>query len=167
MDLDRIRELLRVVAESDVAEVEIEEDGLKLTVRKDSPTVTLQPAMPFLPAGLGHPTPYQPPAAPPAEAAPPPPPPDNPATVEEKLGSHLVEVKAPIVGTFYRAPSPDDDVFVEVGDTVTAGQVLCIIEAMKLMNEIEAEQAGVVQQILVEDSQPVEFDQPLFVIEPS
>jgi acetyl-CoA carboxylase biotin carboxyl carrier protein len=74
-------------------------------------------------------------------------------------------VKAPIVGTFYRAPSPDSDPFVEVGDSVSEGDVLCIIEAMKLMNEIECETSGTIQEILVEDAEPVEFDQPLFVIE--
>ena len=172
MDLDRIRELLRVVAESDVAEVEIEEGGLKLVVRKEAPNVTLQQAIPFMPPypspaypppGLAPP--YPEPAAP--AASQPPPPSNNPTTVAETETSNLEEVRAPIVGTFYRAPSPDADVFVEVGDSVSTGQVLCIIEAMKLMNEIEAEYAGTVRKILVENAQPVEFDQPLFAIEPA
>jgi acetyl-CoA carboxylase biotin carboxyl carrier protein len=174
MDLDRIRELLQVVAESDVAEVEIEEEGLKLVVRKDAPSVTLQPALPFIPpypsplyppAGFVHPHPESSAPAPAHQA--PPTPPANPSAVEEAATSNLLEVKAPIVGTFYRAPSPDADVFVEVGDSVSAGQVLCIIEAMKLMNEIEAEYAGTVRKILVDNAQPVEFDQPLFAIEPA
>ncbi len=174
MDLDRIRELLRVVAESDVAEVEIEEGGLKLVVRKDAPNVTLQQAVPFMPS---YPVPGYPPAgfvppftehAAPAPPAPSPQPPSaNPTTTEEAPTSNLQEVKAPIVGTFYRAPSPDADSFVEIGDTVSPGQVLCIIEAMKLMNEIEAEYAGTIRKILVENAQPVEFDQPLFAIEPA
>ncbi|MDX1741320.1 MAG: acetyl-CoA carboxylase biotin carboxyl carrier protein [Rhodothermales bacterium] len=173
MDLDRIRELLRVVAESDVAEVEIEEGGLKLVVRKEAPNVTLQQAVPFMPPypspafpPPGFAPPYPEPATP-ATAQPPQPPSNNPSAVEEKETSNLEEVRAPIVGTFYRAPSPDAEVFVEVGDTVSAGQVLCIIEAMKLMNEIEAEYAGTVRKILVENAQPVEFDQPLFAIEPA
>jgi len=177
MDLDRIRELLRVVAESDVAEVEIEEGGLKLVVRKDSPSVTLQPAIPFLPS---YPPPGgYPPVGPPPIVTDPSSGLANQATsqvaaarnpVAAAMGpsaAALTEVRAPIVGTFYRSPSPDADPFVEVGDVVSAGQVLCIIEAMKLMNEIEAEQAGIIRRILVDDAQPVEFDQPLFAIEPS
>ena len=163
MDLDRIRDLLRLVAESDVAEVELEEDGLKIVVRKESPNVTFQPAMSYMPPPYPVPGGYGPPPAP-APAA---------HTSGHTVGastpaaaSNLVEVKAPIVGTFYRSSSPDAAAFVEVGDTVSSGQVLCIIEAMKLMNEIEAEMSGVVRKILVDNAQAVEFDQPLFAIEP-
>jgi acetyl-CoA carboxylase biotin carboxyl carrier protein len=173
MDLERIRELLQVVAESDVAEVEIEEGGLKLVVRKDAPNVTVQPAMSFMPSypAAAYPPPPPPMAYPNPPPAPPVPPDPaqsgpNPGAETDTLKSNLSEVKAPIVGTFYRSPSPDADPFVEVGDTVSVGQVLCIIEAMKLMNEIEAEYSGTVRKILVEDAQPVEFDQPLFAIEP-
>ena len=174
MDLDRIRELLQVVAESDVAEVEIEEGGLKLVVRKDAPNVTLQPAMPFMPSfaapAYPAPLPYPPafqsePAAPAPDSSSPAPSAPNPGSASDT--ADLQELKAPIVGTFYRSPSPDAAPFVEVGDSVAAGQVLCIIEAMKLMNEIEAEHSGTIRKILVEDSQPVEFDQPLFAIEPA
>ncbi|MFB6249841.1 MAG: acetyl-CoA carboxylase biotin carboxyl carrier protein, partial [Salinibacter sp.] len=87
------------------------------------------------------------------------------AEAETETAAEEHVVKAPIVGTFYRAPSPDDDPFVEVGDSVGEGDVLCIIEAMKLMNEIECETSGTVQEILVEDAEPVEFDQPLFVVD--
>ncbi len=171
MDLDRIRELLQVVAESDVAEVEIEEGGLKLVVRKDSPTVMLQPAMPYMPTPYGLPQAYPPPPVDYGAAAPAPGPAPaaggNPEPQGEAVASNVVEVKAPIVGTFYRSPSPEADPFVQVGDAVSAGDVLCIIEAMKLMNEIEAEESGVIRRILVENAQAVEFDQPLFEMEPS
>ncbi len=164
MDLDRIRDLLRLVAESDVAEVELEEDGLKIVVRKESPNVTFQPAMSYMPPPYPVPGGYGPPPAPaPAAHA------SGGHTVgatTPAAASNLVEVKAPIVGTFYRSSSPDAAAFVEVGDTVSSGQVLCIIEAMKLMNEIEAEMSGVVRKILVDNAQAVEFDQPLFAIEP-
>lgn len=174
MDLDRIRELLQVVAESDVAEVEIEEGGLKLVVRKDAPNVTLQPAMPFMPSFVAPPYPMPEPGAAVPHSAPsasapepqaPSPPVSNPGLDADIASAKLQEVKAPIVGTFYRSPSPDSNPFVEVGDSVAAGQVLCIIEAMKLMNEIEAEHSGTIRKVLVDDAQPVEFDQPLFAIE--
>ncbi|ARA93047.1 acetyl-CoA carboxylase, biotin carboxyl carrier protein [Rhodothermaceae bacterium RA] len=181
MDLAQIRELLKVVAESEVAEVEIEQDDFKLVVRKNPPVVMMQPpAMPAYNVG------YAPlPAYPPMPASPPPPPPPNgavppaaPAAAPEPAAGAATgtasaaeappanehEVKAPIVGTFYRAPSPDADPFVQVGDRVKPGDVLCIIEAMKLMNEIESEVAGTVTEILVENAQPVEYDQPLFRI---
>ncbi|WP_103027426.1 acetyl-CoA carboxylase biotin carboxyl carrier protein [Salinibacter altiplanensis] len=202
MELSKIQELLRLVAESGVSEVEIEEDDFKLTIRQDSPQVLMQPAA--QPAQLQYGPPQQAPPqqvppqqAPPQQAARPPqqqpsnapassaapsgtqaapepteegtsavPTENGTAEAEETEGAaeeHVV--KAPIVGTFYRAPSPDDDPFIEVGDEVQEGDVLCIIEAMKLMNEIECETAGTVQEILVEDAEPVEFDQPLFVLE--
>ncbi len=191
MDLAQLREVLKIVSESGVAEVEIEQEGIKIVVRKSAPTLTVQQAPAFPGYGLGgyYPVPYHPPAASYPQA----PPPAQPAPVvsnssvaetgvlaisagtgspeeaqassETKVGTGSVTVKAPIVGTFYRAPSPDADAFVNVGDRVEVGDVLCIIEAMKLMNEIESEVSGVVRQILVENAQPVEFDQPLFIIE--
>lgn len=180
MDLAQIKELLKIVAESGVAEVEIEEDEFKLVVRKNSPSVTLQPPA-FAQYGMPYPAPgfAAPPA--PAGAQPAPAPSTNqsqpaPAPAhhsetapteahEEKTAENEIVVKAPIVGTFYRAPAPDEDSFVAVGDDVSPGDVLCIIEAMKLMNEIECEVRGTVKKILVEDAQPVEYDQPLFLIE--
>ncbi len=193
MDLAKIQELLKIVAESGVAEVEIEEDGFRLVIRQNAPTVMMQPAapsfgipyapaygMPQQPAG-GYPaqggTPSAAGAPQPAQAASSPS--NNASTVAEAAtesagGSAAEEeaadanehvVKAELVGTFYRAPAPDADPFVEVGDRVGKGDVLCIIEAMKIMNEIESDTDGVVKKILVEDAEPVEFDQPLFVIE--
>lgn len=173
MDLQRIRDLLRLVAESGVAEVEIEEDDFKLVIRRDSPSVTLQQPMPFLP----HYQVYAPQGPAPAPASSPvsaysgaAPPTDIPTTGKDGSAQEPqtgIVVKAPIVGTFYRSPSPDAESFVSEGDSVSKGDVLCIIEAMKLMNEIEAEVSGVVREILVENSQPVEYDQPLFVIDPA
>ncbi len=176
MDLAQIRELVELVAQSGVAEIEVEEDGLKLTVRKNGPTVMMQPPFPPYGYGMGG---YAPPQQQQAPAAPPPQQQQQQQTpaqqqqnasagAEEEApaaGAGGTTVPAPIVGTFYRAPSPDSDPFVEVGDEVKKGDVLCIIEAMKLMNEIECEIAGTVKEILVENAQPVEYEQPLFVIE--
>ena len=182
MDLKKLRQLLQLVAESDVAELEIDEDGAKITIRKDSPVVTVHPT------GYYPPPAYYPPAAhavPPVVPAPQPAPPGaapvvphaagQPATAGPAGGEAAAEataaganetvVKAPIVGTYYSAPSPDADVYVAVGQTVKEGDVLCIIEAMKLMNEIESEFSGTVKEILVQNAEPVEYDQPLFVIE--
>ena len=175
MDLAQLRELLKIVSESDVAEVEVEEEGAKIVVRKHVPTVTVQAPPPLSYMPVGYPPaaspvpavlPALPPSAPAPSVVPEAPAPAAPAAPEAPATKEEV-VRAPIVGTFYRAPAPDADVFVEVGDTVKPGDVLCIIEAMKLMNEIEAEVAGTVRQILVGNAQPVEYDQPLFVIEPS
>lgn len=190
MDLSQIRELLSVVAESDVEELTVEEDDLKITVRKSTPTVTMQPsgggyAMPY--PQQPPPPPQQPPQAgyappnaqPPGQQQQPSPPQQqqqqqtsppagdgtSPAEAEEEAVTEGTTVPAPIVGTFYRRPSPEDDPYVEVGDTVAEGDVLCIIEAMKLMNEIECETSGTIKEILVEDAEPVEYEQPLFVIE--
>ncbi|WP_457652848.1 acetyl-CoA carboxylase biotin carboxyl carrier protein [Rhodocaloribacter sp.] len=172
MDLKRIRQLLDMVAESGVSEVEIEEGDFRLVVRNTLPTVTVHP--PPAPYGMPYPPPAYPPPppayAPPPPAGAPPPPADAPAPTpaepeEATPSANEVLVRAPIVGTFYRRPAPDQDPYVEVGDTVRPGDVLCIIEAMKLMNEIECEEGGVVKAILVEDATPVEYDQPLFIIE--
>ncbi len=173
MDLDKIRDLLRLVADSGVAEVEIEEDDFKLVIRRDAPTVTVQSPVPYMQPFQGlYPSAAPPPVAPTHQQAQPAPAGQTgsqPTSTESPAaeGASGTTVKAPIVGTFYRSPSPDADAFVDVGDTIAKGDVLCIIEAMKLMNEIEAEVSGVIRQILVEDAQPVEFDQPLFVVDPS
>ncbi len=165
MDLKKLREILKIVAESDVAEVEIDEDGVKVTIRKEAPTVTLQPP------GYYPPPPYYPPY--PAQAVPgqpqlplqPQPDAQDSAAASQPAPENETIVRAPIVGTYFEAPSPDSDAYVKVGSSVTEGTVLCIIEAMKLMNEIECEVAGTIKQMLVKDGEPVEYDQPLFVIE--
>jgi acetyl-CoA carboxylase biotin carboxyl carrier protein len=173
MDLEKIERLLEIVAKSGMAEVEVEEEGFRMVVRASAPAGAAPPMMPVpvfggYPAGPAVPAavpsaPSATPAgaeAPAGEAAPA----AAPAAGVAKDASEVV-VQAPIVGTFYRAPSPDSPPFVEVGATVNPGDVLCIIEAMKLMNEIQSEHAGTVRRVLVENAQPVEFDQPLFVIE--
>ncbi len=171
MDLEKVERLLEIVARSGMAEVEVEEEGFRLVVRAAAPPPA-GTAPPTLIAMPGYGAPAMPaPAAPPpaAPAAPAPSAPVSPAPpppqAEPGSGANEIVVQAPIVGTFYAAPAPDADPFVKVGDTVKPGDVLCIIEAMKLMNEIQAEIGGVVRQILVENAQPVEYDQPLFVIE--
>ncbi|GAB2893539.1 acetyl-CoA carboxylase biotin carboxyl carrier protein [Paralcaligenes sp. KSB-10] len=142
MDLRKLKTLIDLVAESGIAELEITEGEGKVRIVKFSQTV--QPV----------PVAYEAPAAPPAPAA-------APAAPAAPQG-HVV--KAPMVGTFYRAPNPGASPFIELGQTVKEGEPLCIIEAMKLLNEIEADKSGVIKEILVENGEPVEYGQPLFVI---
>lgn len=147
MDLKHLREVLELVASCDVSEVEIEEEDLRLVIRKHAPAAAPQITYATAPAPVAAPAPA---AAAPAEAQP-----------------SGTQVRAPIVGTFYAAPNPDSPAFIKVGQKVSVGDTLCIIEAMKLMNEIECEVSGTVTAVLVENGTPVEFDQPLFVIDPS
>ncbi len=163
MDLARIRELIKVASESDAAEVEIEEHGVRIVVRKNAPSMVLQPPLmvaqypqTMMPAGT-----YAPPAA-----LPPTPAPAVPA-LQEPVKETGVIVEAPTPGTYYSAPAPDVEAFVSIGDAVKVGDTLCIIEAMKLMNEIECEVAGTISKILVKDAEPVEYGQALFAIEPA
>jgi acetyl-CoA carboxylase biotin carboxyl carrier protein len=148
MDLRKLKKLIDLVQESGIAELEVTEGEEKVRIRRGGvaevvPVATAPAAAPAAPA------------VPPAPAAPA----EAPAASE----GHLV--KSPMVGTFYRASSPEAKPFVEVGDSVKSGQTVCIIEAMKLMNEIECDRDGVVKAILVENGQPVEYGEPLFVIE--
>jgi oxaloacetate decarboxylase alpha subunit len=157
MNLKELKELIEILKNTDISEIEIERSGVKVRVRKGG-DVTYHPAMPrmeYPPAAIVAP------AVP--EAAAQPAPPEKPA---EQTKSNQIKITSPIVGTFYRASSPDKPPYVDVGDTVKKGQVVCIIEAMKLMNEIESETSGKIVQILVENGQPVEYGQPLFIIEP-
>ncbi len=161
MDLKLVKNILDLISESDVDEVSIEEGDFKISVKKKA---SASPGE--IPAY--H---YQIPAQSPAPAPPPSTanspdhsPADTSAGPDQEDSVDGDTVKSPIVGTFYRAPSPESDPFVEVGDKVEKGDTLCIVEAMKIMNEIEAEFGGTIQKILVEDAQPVEFDQPLFII---
>jgi len=150
MDLRKLKKLIDLVQESGIAELEITEGEEKVKIVKGGRAVPEMVAM--LPA---------PAAAAPATVATPAPPP--PAEVPPKVEGHVL--KSPMVGTFYRAPSPGAKPFVEVGDTVKVGQTVCIIEAMKLLNEIEADKDGVVKAILAENGQPVEYGEPLLAIE--
>jgi acetyl-CoA carboxylase biotin carboxyl carrier protein len=148
MDLRKLKKLIDLVQESGIAEIEITEGEEKVKIVRGG-QVEVSPAGARAPTAVPAVT-----AA--AQAAPTP---ESPPAPE----GHVV--KSPMVGTFYRAPSPDAEPFVEIGDTVKAGQTICIIEAMKLMNEIEADQDGVIKAILVENGQPVEYGEPLIVFE--
>ncbi|MFX1761039.1 acetyl-CoA carboxylase biotin carboxyl carrier protein [Paraburkholderia sp. A1RI-2L] len=155
MDLRKLKTLIDLVSESGISELEVTEGEGKVRIVKNAPPVYVQPsAAQYAPPLAGAPFAAAP--APAAEAG-------APAAAAPALPQGHV-VTSPMVGTFYRAPSPGADPFVQVGDTVKEGQTLCIIEAMKLLNEIESDAAGVVKEILVENGQAVEYGQPLFVI---
>jgi acetyl-CoA carboxylase biotin carboxyl carrier protein len=150
MDLRKLKKLIDLVEESGISELELTEDGEKVRISRNF--TSNAPAQQYNYAPPAHYT-AAPAAAPAAESA-------VPATAAEE--GHAV--KSPMVGTFYRSPSPDAKAFVEVGDTVAVGDTLCIIEAMKLLNEIEADKAGVVKKILVDNGQAIEYGEPLFII---
>jgi acetyl-CoA carboxylase biotin carboxyl carrier protein len=145
-EIRRLAELLRDYA---LTEVEVEREGVRVRLRREPAPMAAAPAL------SGAPAPASPAVA------------TTPATAAaEASEAHLLTIEAPMVGTFYRAPSPDAQPFVRDGDRVKKGQVVCIIEAMKLMNEIESKVAGRVVKVLVENTQPVEYGQPLFLLEP-
>jgi len=180
MNLTEIQDLIKFVSKSGVSEVEIEQKEFKITIKSDGPKrrgkaaqqqqhfeaqmvpqmVMPHNQMPQQPVQM-----HMPPQsiAAPAPAAAPVPAAEAPAEESSKY----VEVKSPMIGTFYRSPGPDKPMFAEVGDQIKEGQTVCIIEAMKLFNEIEAEVSGKIVKILVDDNTPVEFDQPLFLVDPS
>jgi acetyl-CoA carboxylase biotin carboxyl carrier protein len=152
MDTKEIQRLLDYIAKSPLAEVSIETEGLKVSVKKHGEAVPVVSVVSAAPAAA-------PVAAAPAAAAPAAP--AAPAPVAD----NLYTVKSPMIGTFYRAPGPDKDNFVEVGTEIAPGKTLCVIEAMKLFNEIDSEISGKIVKILVDNASPVEFDQPLFLVE--
>ena len=154
MDIKQIQELIKFVSRSGVNEVAIEQEDFKITIKTNQPaTYQVQAAPQFqaapAPIAVSVPTEVKSPAAP----------------VKDE-NSNYITVKSPMIGTFYRSASPDKPLFVNVGDEIKAGQVICIIEAMKLFNEIESEVSGKIVKILVDNSSPVEYDQPLFLVEP-
>ena len=165
MKLTEIQDLIKFVARAGVTEVEIEQKDFKLTIKSEMPkgrgkkeetvvqTIQVPAAVPQ--AVVAAPAP----AAPAAAAA--------PASAPAEDTSNLIEIKSPMIGTFYRRPSPDKDVFAEVGDVIKAGDTVCVIEAMKLFNEIESEVQGKIVKVLLDDNSPVEYDQPLFLVDPS
>jgi len=159
MDFKQIQELIRIINKSNIGEVTIEEKGFKLTIKQKQDNIqqilTAAPMGPVQQAAVQAPLAQ---TAAPAEKA--------KATAPEPAASNLITIKSPMIGTFYRRASPDKPTFVEVGTEITPGKVVCIIEAMKLFNEIESEVKGKVVKILVDDSSPVEYDQPLFLVEP-
>ena len=158
MDLDDIRQILNLVREHDLAEFELERDGLKIRVRKAGREVTIVP-----PANMAAPMAGAAPVA--VQAGPASAGPAIPVAVGDEMSEvDLAVIKSPIVGTFYRAAEPGARNFVEVGDSVKKGQVLCIIEAMKLMNEIESEADGEITAVYVENGRPVQFGDRLFAL---
>ena len=160
MDLKEIQNLIKFVAKSGASEVKLEMDDVKITIRTGSDNdTTIVQQVPVQSAPIVQQAAPAPAAAPVPES----PTPAAPASEDSKY----VTIKSPIIGTFYRKPSPDKPVFVEVGTEIKEGDVLCVIEAMKLFNEIESEISGKIVKVLVDDSSPVEFDQPLFLVDPS
>lgn len=162
MDFKQIQELIKMINKSNIGEVSIEEKGFKLTIKqKEEPAqnVIAAPMHAAMPA-------YAPPAA--AASQPAASTSAAPATkAAEPAADNLITIKSPMIGTFYRSPAPGKPVFVEVGSEVAPGKTVCIIEAMKLFNEIESEVSGKIVKILVDDASPVEYDQPLFLVEPA
>ncbi len=164
MDLNYIKKLVKLVDESGVDEIEIEEEGAKIRVSKARHNSSAG-QFPFPQYVLQAQAPSQPVAAPVGNPGPAVEGALAPAPKAEGVKYH--EVKSPIVGTFYSAPAPNADPYVQIGSSVQEGSVLCIVEAMKLMNEIESDVAGKVVRVLVQNGQPVEYNQPLFLIEPA
>jgi acetyl-CoA carboxylase biotin carboxyl carrier protein len=157
MRIKEIQNLIKFVAKSGVSEVKLEMEKLKLTIKTGSATQTVvQQAAPVVQ------TPVIAESQKPTTLSP-----EEQQKSASEAESKYVTIKSPIIGTFYRKPSPDKPAFVEIGDSISEGSVLCVIEAMKLFNEIESEVSGKIVKALVEDSMPVEFDQPLFLIDPS
>jgi len=154
MDIKQIQDLIRFVAKSGVNEVAIEQENFKITIKTNQAATFVNATIPA-PQQVGAPAPV---AQAPASA--------EPAAPAEDDTSKYITVRSPMIGTFYRSASPDKPMMVNVGDEITTGSVLCIIEAMKLFNEIESEVSGRVVKILVDNASPVEYDQPLFLVEP-
>lgn len=174
MTLKEIQELIKLVAKTELTEFKYKNGDVKLHIRGQSyvssgnnsqvsqgPSIinvpAAAPAYPAAPPAIAAVSPATAPAAAPAAA--------SPAPAEDT--TKYLEVKSPMIGTFYRSSSPDKDAYVKVGDTVAKGDTVCIVEAMKLFNEIESEVSGKIVKVLVEDAQPIEYDQPLFLVDPS
>lgn len=160
MDIKQIQELVKLINKTNIGEITIEEEGVKITVKqkKDPVQHIVANAAP-----AAYAAPAQPPATAPAAATPPP----AAKAAAEPKAENLVTIKSPMIGTFYRQAGPGKPIFAQVGDEITPGKVVCIIEAMKLFNEIESEVKGKIVKVLVEDASPVEYDQPLFLVDPS
>lgn len=160
MDLKQIHELIKIVNKSNIGEISIEDKDGKVTIKqKEEPTVTVTSAPPPQVYNVAAPVAQTNlPAAVAAQTTP---------TTPAPAPSNTITIKSPMIGTFYRKSSPDKPAFAEVGTEVSPGKVVCIIEAMKLFNEIESEISGTIVKVLVDDASPVEYDQPLFLVEPN
>ena len=159
MDIKQIQELIKFVHKSGVNEVSIEEKDFKITIKTNQAPTVVNATIPAA-APAAAPAPQ---AAAPVPVAPAP---ASPAAAPATDDSKYITIKSPMIGTFYRSSSPDKPVFVNVGDEIKTGQVLCIVEAMKLFNEIESEVSGRIVKVLVDNASPIEYDQPLFLVEP-
>ncbi len=163
MDFKQIQELIKMINKSNIGELTVEQKDFRITIKQKEEKITqMVPApmqsLPVQPQAIQPAPSSQPQAAPAAEKT-------KPQT--ESSAENYVTITSPMIGTFYRRSGPDKPAFVEVGDEVTPGKIVCIIEAMKLFNEIESEVSGTIVKVLVEDASPVEYDQPLFLVEPS
>lgn len=156
MDLKQIHELIKIVNKSNIGEISIEDKDGKVTIKQKEEAAVTYTSAPSQAAFA--PAPAAPAAAPAASAL---------APAAAPKADNLITIKSPMIGTFYRRSSPDKPLLAEVGSDVVSGKVVCIIEAMKLFNEIESEISGTIVKVLVEDASPVEFDQPLFLVEPN
>ncbi|MDA9993602.1 acetyl-CoA carboxylase biotin carboxyl carrier protein [Flavobacteriales bacterium] len=165
MKLTEIQDLIKFVARASVTEVEIEQKEFKITIKSEMPRGRGKKDEPIVqaiqvPAGMMQAPMMTAPAAAPSATA-------DASDSDAEETNDYIEVKSPMIGTFYRRPAPDKDLFCEVGDVVKQGDTVCVIEAMKLFNEIESEVSGKIVKILVDDNSPVEYDQPLFLVDPS
>ncbi|MBT8188926.1 MAG: acetyl-CoA carboxylase biotin carboxyl carrier protein [Saprospiraceae bacterium] len=166
MTYKEIQDLLKLVSKSELAEVRMKDGDFELTIRTKNYSKTKSTTQHVVAPTAIH-TPAAPAPQAPAKDESSPAPPAAPAPAEAQADSNLVEIKSPIVGTFYRSPAPEKPSFVAIGDTVQEGSVVCIIEAMKLFNEIESEVSGKIVKVLVDDASPVEYDQVLFLVDPN
>jgi acetyl-CoA carboxylase biotin carboxyl carrier protein len=163
MDFKQIQELIKLVNDSNIGEVSVEQKDFKITIKQKEEHITQVVASMQQAPMQALPQQQAPQALPAAQSSA-----ASSAAAETKAApSNTITIKSPMIGTFYRRPSPDKPNFLEIGDEVTPGKVVCIIEAMKLFNEIESEVSGKIVKILVEDASPVEYDQPLFLVEPA
>ena len=161
MDFKQIQELIKMINKSNIGEVSIEEKGFKLTIKqKEEPAINQVIAAPMQAQPVATMAALPASTQPQAAAA------EKPAKAAETPAGNTITIKSPMIGTFYRSPSPDKPSFVNIGDEIAPGKVVCIIEAMKLFNEIESEIQGKIVKVLAEDASPVEYDQPLFLVEP-
>tara|TARA_B100001115_G_scaffold104489_1_gene77076 strand:+ start:336 stop:827 length:492 start_codon:yes stop_codon:yes gene_type:complete len=163
MNFDEIKDLIKLVSKTGLGKVKIEKEDFQITISGNKNSKAEQPIIVQSPQPTMMAAPASAPAAP-SEPAPTPPAKDKPAKVEE---DNLVTINSPMIGTFYRSSGPDKDAFVNVGSTFKVGDKLCIVEAMKTFNEIEAEISGKIVKVLVDDASPVDYDQPLFMVEPA
>jgi acetyl-CoA carboxylase biotin carboxyl carrier protein len=163
MDFKQIQELIKMISKSNIGELTVEQKDFRITIKQKEEQITQVVSAPVQAVPYQAPA-IQPVSQPQQQAAPST---EKPKSQAESSAENYVTIKSPMIGTFYRRSGPDKPAFAEVGDEVTPGKIVCIIEAMKLFNEIESEVSGKIVKVLVEDASPVEYDQPLFLVDPS